>query len=450
MNRALLALTVLLFAFPPLSFASQKINKASYWIDRLKSPDRVILTPEEIEGLNGIIFAQNGQMADLDTFPGVVPGASLREWLLHDPLPLRGAKRFNSRGKKLKDEFFDGLFEDMNLDGVNEENEVRLCVLFERADVKAFPTDEPVLISPGKKGFDAFQYMSIYPPERAALLHLSRDGRWGFFQTPILRGWIRLDKVAFVDESREGEAAQDFLVVTGSKVKIFGDSLFKGVLGTVPMGARLYLKKASGPKVPYVVRFPKDDNGALKWTDGYIKKGADVSEGFLPYTRRNVIAQAFKMLGEEYGWGGKDGKRDCSEFIKDLFASMGIKLPRNSSDQRAIGDVRADWYYPEEEIEGALSNAEPGITLIGFKGHVMLYIGERDKRPYVIHQVYGYADRKFKVINRVAVTDLNLGRRSKAGPLKKRIKSINEILIPPAYGVISSPEAGVRPDASGI
>ncbi len=434
MRKAVLPIMLFVFAFPPFSFASP-VNRASYWVGMLKSPDTVILGARGIEELNNIIVGQNDQMADLKSLPKTVSGGLLTEWLLHDPLPSTDAKRYDARGKRLKKAFFDVIFENMDLGGVNGVNEVRRCVILERADVRAFPTDEPVLISPAKKGFDAFQYSSVYPPERAALLHASRDGRWGFFQTSTVRGWIRLDKVALADEEPgyEKDGPWTPLVVIGSKVRVYGDGRFKTVLGTVPMGAVLDLKEAKGAG-GYVVRFPKAGaDGSVIWADGYVKKGADVNEGFLPYTQRNVIEQAFKMLGEEYGWGGKDGKRDCSEFIKDLFASMGIRLPRNSRDQRSIGTVLADRDYPEGDIQDALSNAEPGITLLGLQGHIMLYIGEKENRPYVIHQVYGYVEKsRLKVINRVAVTDLSLGRRSKAGPLKKRIWSVNEVLVPSA------------------
>lgn len=451
MLKTVLPIILLIVAFPQFSFASP-LNRASYWVERLKSPDEVILDHRAIEDLNNIIVSQNNQMADLDSFPRSVPGGLLTEWLLHDPLPSADLKRYDARGRRLKAAYFDAISENMDLNGVDGLNEVRPCVIIERADVKAFPTDGPVLISPAKKGFDAFQYSSVYPPERAALLHVSKDGRWGFFQTPTVRGWIRLDKVALLDEDRENgkTGPQGALVVTGSKVRVYGDGKFKKVIGTVPMGAVLGFKEAKGGG-GYVVRFPEAGaDGTVIWADGYLKKGADVSEGFLPYTKRNVIEQAFKMLGEEYGWGGRDGKRDCSEFIKDLFASMGIRLPRNSRDQRSIGTVLYGRDYPEEAIEDALANAEPGITLLGLNGHIMLYIGDRDSRPYVIHQIYGYVERtRLKVINRVVVTDLSLGRRSKAGPLKNRIRSVNEVLVPPAPD--TRPGESAPPDpSSGI
>ncbi|MBI5491570.1 MAG: SH3 domain-containing protein [Deltaproteobacteria bacterium] len=453
MLKAVLPIMLFVFAFPPFSFASP-VNRASYWVGRLKSPDEIILGASGIEELNDIIISRNGQMADLDRLPKTVFGGPLTEWLLHDPMPSTDAKRYDARGRRLKGAFFDAIFENMDLGGVDGVNEVRPCVVIDRADVRAFPTDEPVLVSPAKKGFDAFQYSSVYPTERAALLHVSRDGRWGFFQTSTVRGWIRLDKVALVDDAMENENSGPWapLVVTGSKVKVYGDGRFKTLLGTVPMGAVLDMREAGGADGPYIVRFPKaGTDGSVIWADGYVKKGADVNEGFLPYTKRNVIEQAFKMLGEEYGWGGKDGKRDCSVFIKDLFASMGIRLPRNSRDQRSIGEVLADWDYPEGDIQDALSNAEPGITLLGLKGHIMLYIGERDNRPYVIHQVYGYVEKsRLKVINRVAVTDLDLGRRSKAGPLKKRIRSVNEVLVPSAPDGRPGYEGAPPDPSSGI
>ena len=58
---------------------------------------------------------------------------------------------------------------------------------------------------------------------------------------------------------------------------------------------------------------------------------ADVSVGYLPYTRRNIVAQAFKLLGDRHGWSGQNESRDASGLSMDVFASFGIRLPRNSS-----------------------------------------------------------------------------------------------------------------------
>ncbi len=426
-----LILLGIMMANPSGTSLAADIDSASYWIKRIEAPDAVVLTDAEIQELNKLVLEKTDQMADISGMPPGVSREQLLAWILYDPMP-ENIDRYDSHGKKIKKHFFSELSRNMNLEDVKESNGVRFGVAVKRADIRAFPTDEPSLKKPGADDFDTFQYSGIYPPEPVALLHKSRDQQWGFFQTGTVRGWIRLDKVAFADAGMPEDAGKP-LVVTGSLVNVYGDRNLRKLLARLPMGQALSLKKEKEGSAPWVVRFPQKVNDGVSWVDGYIDGRADVNIGFLPYTKRNVLTQAFKMAGEKYGWGGKGGRRDCSEFIKDIFASMGVKLPRNSQQQASVGVTmaRVEDIPKKEELQAALKNAEPAITLVGLDRHIMLYIGERAGKPYVIHQFYGYsAGRKFKVVNRVAVTGLNLGARFKEGLFKSRIRSVTEVLMP--------------------
>ncbi|MBI5826468.1 MAG: SH3 domain-containing protein [Deltaproteobacteria bacterium] len=411
---------------------------ASYWISRLESPDRVLLSRQEIEELNRDTLKKSGQMAEVWRMPEGVSGDELRGWLLYDTVPVDIAvKRYDSKGRRIKERFFEGLAVNLDLDGVEEYNRVRFGVVAAEADVRALPTDEAVLKRPGRSGFDTLQYSSVFPTEPVALLHTSVDKRWGFFQTPTVRGWIRIDKVAFgTREDVTPPSREPFLTVTGSLVRVYGDRALKTPVGTVDMGTVLYLSGGNGEESvgPWAVRFPqRGPKGELVWTEAYIRRRGSVHPGYLPYTRGNVIRQAFRMIGEGYGWGGKGGRRDCSEFIKDVFLPFGIKLPRNSRDQGDSGNVmaRLDGAHSKGVLVAALKTATPGITLVTLKRHVMLHIGSLSGRQYVIHQVSGYWDgKRFKSLNRVVVSSLELGKRSREGPLKDRITSVTEVLTP--------------------
>lgn len=435
-------LLTLLLILPALAYAGSTENPR-YWIKKLKSPDAVVMDSAGVSALNSYILEKNPQMADIGSFDEFVTGQTLLEWLLDDPLPSpdRGYKRFANDGAPLTEDFFEDLAANMNLEGVGTDVRVRFAVVTERADIRAFPTDESALKSPSRQEFDMFQYSSIYPPEEAALLHTSGDGQWGYFQTALVRGWIRLDKVAFA-EGRVEKDGSGFLVVSGSKAEVYSDDAFKKTAGTVPMGAVLRVNgdKAKS-KSAWAVFYPeRNGDGSLKWATAYIKKSADANEGYLPYTRANAIKQAFKMLGEGYGWGGKDGKRDCSEFIKDLFATMGLRLPRNSGQQVLSGDVKA---LAGDRLSEAIKKADPGVTLLGMPGHIMLHIGERKGRPFVIHQVSRFMDNgRMKVLSKVAVTGLTAGKKPNQAGLKEKIHGVTELIYPFTYEDISNKGVG--------
>lgn len=426
-------LFALLFLIPVLSYAAQPINNPQFWIKKLKNPDETVLSADEIDTLNSIILDNIDHMTDIESMPDYVTGDRVFEWLWTGFLLSPGV-RYDGSGQKLSEEFLDDVAYNMGLDIIAEEAEIRFGVVVARGDIRALPTDTAMLAGRSRAGFDTIQYTSAHPSEPVALLHTSRDGEWGFFQTSTLRGWMRMDRVAFGDREDIIARDEDFLVVTGSRVKVYRDVRLKDPRGEVKMGALLRYDDSRKAKEPWRVLYPeKGPAGELVWTEAYLSPKADVHEGYLAYTRRNIITQAFKMLGEEYGWGGKEGRRDCSLFIKDLFATVGLNLPRNSRQQGSTGDVKASALEARSygEISKALKSADPGITLLTLNGHVMLHIGDLKGKPYVIHQIFGYNDgRRMKLINKTAVTGLDLGKRSRAGSFKKRLKSVTEVTIP--------------------
>jgi len=106
---------------------------------------------------------------------------------------------------------------------------------------------------------------------------------------------------------------------------------------------------------------------------------------------RDKLARAARhFLGLPYRWGGMSERRgmDCSGFVKALFATLQIDLPRTSREQ----------FYAGENV--GVENLQTG-DLIFFSSdgitpnHVGLYIG--DNR-------FIHAERK---AGRVIITDLN-------------------------------------------
>ncbi len=437
--RFAVTLVLILASFVSIADAIGPADIPGYWIKKIKAPDEIVMNPSEIEAFNRTVASQVGQMADPGSMVGYVEGKDLLAWLLEEPLPSSedGIRRFDLHGEELSAQFLYELSANMNIEWVEERNPVRFGVITELTDVRAFPTDEPAFKGPSAGAFDMFQYSSVYPSEPVTLLHSSADGLWGFFQLRTVRGWIKLDKVAFGARSEALLPASAFITITGNRVDVYSDMALSKRLAALPMGTMLSLSDHDSTRSgkigsPVRVSFPQRTlDGTVIWVDGYLGPKADISRGFLPYTRRNVITQAFKMLGEEYGWGGRGGNRDCSEFIKQVFASMGLRLPRNSGQQIRSGSVKAASTdgSTRDDVKSALRMADPGVTLVGMSGHIMLHIGERRGRQYVIHQVYGYkVGRRLKVVNRAEVTSLEIGKGTRSGPLKNRVRSVTEII----------------------
>jgi hypothetical protein len=157
----------------------------------------------------------------------------------------------------------------------------------------------------------------------------------------------------------------------------------------------------------------------------FVKK-TDVSLDFLPYTQHNVITQAFKYLDTLYGWGDDGGYPDCSSFIRQIFSCFGLVFPRNSYDQSQVGKININFdkrELNEQKIEKILEQAVPGITIMYFPGHIMLYLGYDKGCPYIIHSLHGYGGKKnlIYILNRVTISGLLVGVNSKKGSLLERL-----------------------------
>ena len=75
----------------------------------------------------------------------------------------------------------------------------------------------------------------------------------------------------------------------------------------------------------------------------------------LPLTRANIIRQAFKFLGERYGWGHDYNARDCSGFVSEVYRSMGVQMPRNTSDQGVSPALQSHPFDADDDREQRLA-----------------------------------------------------------------------------------------------
>ena len=159
-------------------------------------------------------------------------------------------------------------------------------------------------------------------------------------------------------------------------------------------------------------------------------------EGYLPPSRENAIRQAFKFLGERYGWGHSYNARDCTGLVLEVYRSLGIVLPRNSSQQGSspIGVTHrfADDADAAERMR-VLRHCAAGDLLYS-PGHVMMFLGFDGDEPWVIHDMSGsgWVDEKGEpvdgVMNGVAATPLTTTRVTPEETYFEQIYAIKRIL----------------------
>jgi cell wall-associated NlpC family hydrolase len=171
------------------------------------------------------------------------------------------------------------------------------------------------------------------------------------------------------------------------------------------MGKRVPLAPGLAPDVPVKVQTaytssPIDlrvraDDGSLRIVPALLQKNTDTASDYLPLTRANIIRQAFKFLGERYGWGHSYDGRDCSGFVSDTYHSMGVQMPRNTSSQ-GVSPALEHRLFTEADSHEARMKAAMALQvgdLVYIPGHVMMVIGHIDGKPYVIHDTGGMSYR---------------------------------------------------------
>ncbi len=391
---------------------------ADFWIDKLPEPDQIIMSGEEIDSFNqDIIRSLPDLVYDLIDYPASLNKEQLTKLVTMRPFPEED--RY-SNGRLVDWAYYQNLKEQMNLSGIGEKNKVTYAVTVRRTNIRTFPTSDESLSEPDDKEFDLFQETAAGPAEPVLILHYSSDGNWCFVQIYNYCGWMPAADIAVAEDKKSWLAyvsPANYLVVTGNRL---GQDFLTPLPVELTMGTKVPLISGGGGN--YVILLPeRGNNGEFLTKTALIPASADVSVGYLTYTRANIIRQAFKIHGERYGWGGMFNARDCSAFVMDVYKSFGLMLPRNGDEQeRSAGLTVSFESLNTRQRYDLLDTLLPGASL-HTPTHELLYLGQHEGLYYVIHDItsYGNANQPNSngtlgkiVLNRVAVTDLSLPRRN--------------------------------------
>jgi cell wall-associated NlpC family hydrolase len=398
----------------------------AYWIGLQQQPDRIILTRAQIEAENAKLLQVDPSMHDLRALPKTLTRAQVAGWI--DALSERPTRPlFDVDGKPVPAATLDAVVDNLALSAIPAQQATRYGLVVQRASFRTFPTNLRVFTSRGDTDIDRFQETAEFPGVPVVIAHASRDGKWLFVVSPRYAAWTGKENVA------EGSAAQVFgyadktpyRVITGASVRtvftreVPGASQLQLDMSTrVPLQTDLPPDQPVNGQTPYAahtLQLPlRDAAGKLRFTPALLQKNTDTAADYLPLTPANLIGQAFKFLGERYGWGHAYDGRDCSGFVSDVYRSMGVQMPRNTSKQ-AISPALEHRAFTDQDSREARVKAARELQvgdLVYIPGHVMMVLGQRDGQPYVIHDVGGMSYRKADgsiarvKLNAVSVTPL--------------------------------------------
>ena len=399
---------------------------ADYWMkDAYKD---VVMTAQEIDAYNPLanklLYDHKGKAYALTDVQPRISGDLVRYYIDHD-VPTH-PERFFVNGAPTTRAFWVPLWENCRIDAIRDEATVLFGYSVKRATLKSWPTDTFIGEEADDTFYDANAASECMPYLPVCVLHESTDGQWYYCLMYGMRGWVRKDAIAICDSRDEWmmrQQQEECLVVTGKELRLAEDPLTPALSNLVlPMGTVLPLVSTDG--LPdeingratfgnYVVLLPvRDTDGSLYNEYALIPVSADVHVGFLPYTRENVLRQAFKLLGDRYGWAGMFGANDCSGMVHEIVACFGLTFPRASvTQQQAPAMKRVDLNGKSNEEKTAILDKTPAGTLLYFPGHIMIYLGKADGNYYVISSVGTFVQNgNAEHVSNVIVNTLNTQR----------------------------------------
>ena len=427
----------------PLEVSQAQLD-ANHWIRKLERPDRVLLDAAAIEAQNARLREQDPTWHDLASLGQTLESEQVRAWVeARSQRPTRTL--YDEAGKQGNDRQIDRLVAALDLNSIPQTQVTRFGLVVRRASLRTFPTHLRVFTAPDDTDIDRFQETALFPGTPVAIVHVSRDRKWWFVVSPLYTGWI--EKPAVAEGSRDDvfgyvQRAPTLLVTGATARTAYVPSNPALSELQLDMGTRVPRLTDSPPTAvingqlayaAWPVQLPvRTEQGQLAFAPALVPRAADVAESPLPLSRRNILRQAFKFLGERYGWGHDYNGRDCSGFVSEVYRSMGVLMPRNTSDQArspAFDRIALDEMTTPEDRKTALRNLQVG-DLVYIPGHVMMVIGREEGEPWVIHDVQGVSvvnaqgDLQRIPLNAVSVTPLLPLRADLETPLADRITAI--------------------------
>lgn len=419
-----------------LPSTDRSMKTAGFWISRHSSADQIILKPDEIVQLNRDIRDELKLTQDILLPASSYSGEKLKSELKETLQSFEQRVLYTEDGRRAQASFYRTIQPELNLESVPAETKARYGLIVHYADQRLLPMEKGLYAKPFDIDFDEIQNSSLDVGTPVVVLHQSKDGQWLYTVSSESAGWVQVSNVGLCsrEQLKTFSNPQSFVVVTKSKADIFLDQNLKEFYDYARMGTRFLMEDQTDRGVVAVTIPLRKDDGSVRLKTGYLRR-QDVHEGFLSYTARNTIEQAFELLNAPYGWGGMYGEQDCSAFLQEVFSTVGIHLPRNSKAQAQVGKLlgRFDQNFPaQKKIEILSKEAVGGATILPLKGHIMLFLGMNNDRAYAIHATWGYREKRFlkdrvRVVNRVIVSDLSLGEGSRKGSLLERLISVRII-----------------------
>ncbi len=296
-------------------------------------------------------------------------------------------------------------------------NTKRKAITISTTNIRELPTNSPRFSNPKSEGdaypFDLFQYSSLPIGQPLSVIHTSQDKMWHYVETTQVSGWILASTIAFVDTKfiQAWKKASLYAFTKEDISLVYKEEfLAKASIGTV-----LPLAKKRGKSIFVYVPVKNLDSESARMIAVEVQTN-DIEALPREITEEKIAYLANQIIGQPYGWGGMHGNRDCSAFMRDIFLSFGIWMPRNSLAQSKVGAItNLKELDIKEKKDTILQNAIPFLSFVYLPGHIGLYVGEFENEPVILHNVWGVRAKNNGriIIGRTVISSLEPARENK-------------------------------------
>lgn len=378
---------------------------ADYWARKADNPDRVLMTPAQINAYNkAATAAETTYRVNLYSVPRRYDATALLNSLIAGAENDKSTRDLYIDGKIIdKEAFYRDIFAAMKSTAISGEQLFRYAICTTHTGIFSLPCNAEIGYSETDPDSE-FQLSELRVNEpfliKQSCTYNGSTFYWGM--SDHLSGWVNAEHLAVCSGREEWKdafavnaSAKDFIVVTT-------DSITTELSRTVPSisGVRLtigtVLKLVEKENIPrnigernawhsYTVYLPtRNADGTYRKAVALLPQHCDVSVGFLPLTQRNLLETAMKCLGNRYGWGGTLGAMDCSLFTRAVYLCCGINMPRNTNWQQNVPNTRFDLSEMTDAQKLKFLSGVPAGTLLYLPGHTMIYLGMDRNMGYVI------------------------------------------------------------------
>ena len=397
-----------------------EMRQASYWVSKMKRPNEIVLPLKEIKNRNAAYQYRMAHLSELDSAivkrinkqikrrPGLlahIPDIGsmtpielvsfTRRMITSGTDYLRSREFGNIMAIAYSDNELDAIEGEISFDSGVDKIIPQAGITTTQSRLHIIPPIRPEyigLFTNGKARWDLWNLDVLPIGTPVQILYTSKTGAFLFILSERGYGWVASEEIGIGStlEVNTFDDGNSFIVCTGDRVPFYSDASCTLVSGWLLMGDRLPLAR----KDSMLISIPfRNANGKFSIQEAWLKPDADVHVGYLPYTQKNVIEQAFKLLDNLYDWTGAWYGRNHVTNLRDIFRNFGFQLPANGTLMEAFSN-NPQILNPNESRESqfkTICSNKPFLTLqICENSHSQLYMGDHDGMP-IGFDAHGYS-----------------------------------------------------------